>query len=142
MKDKEFNRNEINISSEPVHYLEADQGKEPEEGTALCLSCGGYRAMLFHAGVLWRLNEIGWLPKLNRISSVSGGSIAAGFLAMNWKKLDFQNGVANNFADEIIKPRRKLAFRMIDISSVLTGTMWFGTIGDKVADAYRQVFVR
>lgn len=138
MKDNEFNNGEISISNEPVHYLEADKGKEPEEGTALCLSGGGYRAMLFHAGVLWRLNEIGWLPKLNRISSVSGGSITAGVLAMNWKKLNFQNGIAINFTDEIILPVRKLAFRTIDVSSVLTGTMWFGTIGDKVADAYRQ----
>lgn len=138
MKNKEFNNGEINISSEPVHYLEADQGKEPEEGIALCLSGGGYRAMLFHAGVLWRLNEIGWLPKLNRISSVSGGSITAGVLAMNWKKLDFQNSIASNFADEIIKPIRKLANRTIDFSSVVIGTIWFGTIGDKLADAYRE----
>jgi NTE family protein len=41
------------------------------------MSGGGHRAMLFHLGVLWRLNEIGWLPKLNRISSISGGSITA-----------------------------------------------------------------
>lgn len=58
---------------EPVHYLETDIGRTLEDGTALCLSGGGYRAMLFHIGVLWRLNEIGWLPKLDRISSVSGG---------------------------------------------------------------------
>lgn len=138
MKDKQFNNNEMNIYNEPVHYLNADKGKEPEEGTALCLSGGGYRAMLFHAGVLWRLNEIGWLPKLNRISSVSGGSISAGVLAMNWHRLDFQNSIATNFADEIIKPIKKLAARTVDVSSVVTGTLWFGTIGDKVADAYRQ----
>lgn len=138
MKDNQFNNDKLNISSEPVHYLEADQGKEPEEGTALCLSGGGYRAMLFHTGVLWRLNEIGWLPKINRISSVSGGSITAGVLAMNWKNLDFQNGIATNFADEIVKPIKNLASRTIDVSSVVTGTLWFGTIGDKVADAYRE----
>lgn len=28
---------------------------------ALCLSGGGYRAMLFHLGALWRLNELGYL---------------------------------------------------------------------------------
>ncbi len=138
MNDTQFNNDKINIGSEPVQYLDADQGKEPEEGTALCLSGGGYRAMLFHTGVLWRLNEIGWLPKLNRISSVSGGSITAGILAMNWNKLNFQNGIATNFADEIVKPVKRLASRTIDVSSVVTGTLWFGTIGDKVADAYRQ----
>ena len=45
---------------------------------ALCLSGGGYRAMLFHVGALWRLNELGLLPRLDRVSSVSGGSITAG----------------------------------------------------------------
>lgn len=51
----------------------------PVPGTGLCLSGGGYRAMLFHVGSLWRLNQAGFLPKLNRVSSVSGGSITAGF---------------------------------------------------------------
>ena len=31
----------------------------PEEGVALCLSGGGYRAMLFHLGGITRLNEMG-----------------------------------------------------------------------------------
>ena len=30
-------------------------------GIALCLSGGGYRAMVFHLGALWRLNELGLL---------------------------------------------------------------------------------
>ena len=122
---------------EPVHYL-GSESERLEEGIALCLSGGGYRAMLFHTGVLWRLNEIGLLPKLNRISSVSGGSITAGVLALNWKKLDFKNGSASNFNDVIVKPIRRLADRTIDVSSVLTGTLWFGSVGDKVADAYRD----
>lgn len=127
-----------NTICEPVQYIEADAGTELEDGTALCLSGGGYRAMLFHLGVLWRLNEIGWLPKLNRISSVSGGSITAGLLAMNWNNLDFQNNVAHNLVDEIITPIQNLASRTIDVSSVMTGSLWFGSIGDKVADSYRK----
>jgi len=122
---------------EPVHYL-GSESERLEDGIALCLSGGGYRAMLFHTGVLWRLNEIGLLPKLNRISSVSGGSITAGVLALNWKKLVFQNGSASNFDDVIVKPIRRLADRTIDVSSVLTGTLWFGSVGDKIADAYRD----
>src|SRR5215470_5372477 len=54
----------------------------PQPCVALCLSGGGYRAMLFHVGVLWRLNELGWLARLDRVSSVSGGSITAGVLAL------------------------------------------------------------
>ena len=56
----------------------------PQPGIALCLSGGGYRAMLFHLGALWRLNEWGYLPRLARISSVSGGSITAGVLGLKW----------------------------------------------------------
>lgn len=124
--------------NEPVTYIETDKSSSLEEGTALCLSGGGYRAMLFHTGVLWRLNEIGWLPKLNRISSVSGGSITAGVLALNWNNLNFEESVATNFTEEIVTPIRKLASRTIDVSSVVVGSMWFGSIGDKIADAYRK----
>lgn len=46
----------------------------------LALSGGGYRATLFHLGALRRLNEIGWLKRLDRISSVSGGSLLLGYL--------------------------------------------------------------
>jgi len=53
---------------------------EPQAG--LCLSGGGYRAMLFHLGSLLRLQETGILARVNRISSVSGGSIVAGLLAL------------------------------------------------------------
>ena len=73
-------------------------GEKPEEGIALCLSGGGYRAMLFHLGALWRLNEAGLLPKIKRISSVSGGSIVAGLLGLLWKQLDFQGGATRHLS--------------------------------------------
>ena len=50
-------------------------------GTALCLSGGGFRATLFHLGALRRLNELGVLAKIDTVTSVSGGSIMAAFLA-------------------------------------------------------------
>src|SRR5262245_7603737 len=40
------------------------------EGTALCLSGGGFRAALFHAGALRRLNELGVLSQVRTVSSV------------------------------------------------------------------------
>ena len=44
----------------------------------LCLSGGGFRASLIHAGVLLRLEELGILKKhVKYISSVSGGSITS-----------------------------------------------------------------
>jgi NTE family protein len=75
---------------EPVDRVDTkSKSTDIEDGMALCLSGGGYRAMVFHAGALWRLNELGLLKKLKRISSVSGGSITAGVLGMNWQKLQF-----------------------------------------------------
>jgi NTE family protein len=40
--------------------------------------------MVFHLGVLWRLDELGYLARLDRISSVSGGSITAAMLGLKW----------------------------------------------------------
>ena len=60
------------------------------EGIGLCLSGGGFRAMLFHVGAVQRLNELGLLHQLKRVSSVSGGSITAGVLGANWGALGFQ----------------------------------------------------
>jgi NTE family protein len=108
-------------------------------GVGLCLSGGGYRAMLFHTGALWRLNELGWLPKINTVSSVSGGSIAAGLLAHTWPKLKFSGGVAGNFADEFVEPIRKLAGTRIDAPAVLRGMLkpW-RSVGEELADEYRK----
>jgi NTE family protein len=58
----------------------------PPPDIALCLSGGGYRAAIFHLGAVRWLNEIGWLPRLSMISSVSGGSILAGHLAYRFRK--------------------------------------------------------
>ena len=59
--------------------------------------------MLFHVGAIIRLNELGILPTLDRISSVSGGSITAGMLAVAWKKLRFNaGGMAENLDECLI----------------------------------------
>lgn len=46
----------------------------------IALSGGGYRATLFHLGVLRRLNEIGWRSRIDRVVTVSGGSLLLGYL--------------------------------------------------------------
>jgi NTE family protein len=108
------------------------------ECVALCLSGGGYRAMLFHVGALWRLNELGWLPRLDRVSSVSGGSITAGVLALGWRRLEFgPDGVARNLSEVLVAPLRLLASRTLDMPSVLRGLTGRGTVADRVAAAYR-----
>lgn len=122
---------------EPINT--GSRHREPEPGIALCLSGGGYRAMLFHVGALWRLNEFGYLPKITRISSVSGGSITSAVLGMNWAKLGFDDkGVAQRFVDHVVGPVRSLAGRTIDRGSIIGGIFLPGSIGEKVAKAYRE----
>ena len=114
----------------PVELIDTgSKHKYPERGIALCLSGGGYRAMLFHLGALWRLNELGYLKKLNRISSVSGGSISAAVLGYNWSKLAFDDvGIGQKFVEEVIEPIRKLASRTIDVGAILGGALGPGSI--------------
>jgi NTE family protein len=113
--------------------------RPPEPGLALCLSGGGYRAMLFHVGSLWRLNELGYLSRLRRVSSVSGGSITAGRLALSWGALAFDgNGVAAQFGSELVEPIRSLASRTVDRGAILKGALLTGEISDRVVAAYRE----
>ena len=49
--------------------------RNSDEKLGLALSGGGFRAAFFHVGVLARLAEIGLLPRVEVISTVSGGSI-------------------------------------------------------------------
>ena len=123
----------------PVDEIPTAQAQAgPQEGVALCLSGGGFRAMLFHVGSFWRLNQAGLLQKLDRISSVSGGSITAGILGLNWNSLAFDgNGVAQKFEELLVKPIRTLASHTIDVSSILGGLLT-GSISHHVADAYRK----
>src|SRR6266851_8470306 len=126
---------------QPVRFLETDDPiAHPTPGVALCLSGVGYRAMLFHLGALWRLNQFGLLRGLVRISSVSGGSITAGMLGLVWKKLEFDSSnVATNLEELVINPIRRLANVTIDQGSIIKGILLpWKTIADEIADSYRQ----
>jgi NTE family protein len=126
------------VISAPETTGAEDEESKLEPGVALCLSGGGYRAMLFHVGALWRLNVAGWLPRLERISSVSGGSITAGVLGCNWNDLDFDGtGFGHGFEAALVAPIRKLASHTIDVASVIGGLGPGGAAG-YVARAYRK----
>jgi NTE family protein len=121
----------------PVRPIPPDRkAKKVEAGTALCLSGGGYRAMVFHVGVIWRLHETGLLKTLKRISSVSGGSITAGALALGWHKLIAKPYERASFERDFVAPVRKLASETIDAESVIFGALLPGTISDRIAAAY------
>jgi predicted acylesterase/phospholipase RssA len=51
----------------------------------LALSGGGFRATLFHLGVVRALAEAGVLSRVTHISSVSGGSVLSAHLVLNWE---------------------------------------------------------
>jgi NTE family protein len=115
--------------------------KSPEDGVALAVSGGGYRAMVFHVGSLIRLNEVGLLKKLARISSVSGGSITAGVLGLSWKELRFRNGIVENL--ELVVARiRAMADTTIDAGAIIGGILLPGSISDRVAEAYDDILFK
>jgi NTE family protein len=95
--------------------------------------------MVFHIGVLWRLYDAALLGKLNRISSVSGGSITAGYLALKWKKLSFDpTRVNQDFVPEVVQPLRAFASETIDEEAVILGLVLPGKVSDRVAAAYKK----
>ena len=124
----------------PVQSISAEEDRrEPEPGIALCLSGGGYRAMVFHLGSLWRLYEAGLLGGVKRISSVSGGSITAGLLGLKWGRLSFDPGrLQQDFVNEVVAPVRSLAGETIDAEAVILGLVLPRRISDRVEAAYQH----
>src|SRR3954466_4773649 len=96
--------------------------------------------MLFHLGTFLRLNEAGWLKRLDRISSVSGGSIAAAALAVAWAELDFgADGVARNF-DAVTTRIRRIGATSIDVKSALSAMVIPGSsAADRAALHYTRL---
>jgi len=110
-------------------------------GFALALSGGGYRAMLFHAGALAKLNDAGLLPKLRVVSSVSGGSITSAVLAKSWPQLRWQNGVSTNFAELVIKPIMDYAEASFGYGQVFIGLLPFTSVSQRLVRHYESIFL-
>ena len=120
----------------PVQLIPGDEAKDgPKPGIGLCLSGGGYRAMVFHVGALWRLYEAGLLNTIDRISSVSGGSITAGVLAPQVARAELRSGrtLNDDFVPKVVAPLRELAGETIDAEAIVLGLLLPGRISDRVA---------
>ena len=108
------------------------------QGIGLCLSGGGYRAALFHAGALRRLAELGVLShrKFRTVSSVSGGSIAAAFLALafEWPLQDVPSKV--EWDDRFAGPLRALTRQDIRTGAVVQGFLPWVSAVRKLAKRY------
>ena len=93
------------------------------EGTALCLSGGGFRAALFHAGALRRLNQLRLLSRVRTVSSVSGGSIASALLASVWPRLTRDGDVFTNLEALFEQPLRAFCARNVRNRPLLWGRL-------------------
>jgi predicted acylesterase/phospholipase RssA len=60
----------------------------------LALSGGGFRASLYHLGLIRFLRDAGILSQVTNITSVSGGSIFSAHLVLNWQRY---NGTEEEF---------------------------------------------
>ena len=109
-----------------------------EPGIGIAMSGGGFRAMLFHAGALGRMNELGLLSRAQRIASVSGGSIMSGHLALSWAALGAADamGVFANFGTIVVDPILAFAREKVDVVDALTGLLPWTSASDQVAQTY------
>jgi NTE family protein len=135
----------------------AGSGKAPPDATGdrgwcLCLSGGGFRATLFHLGVIQRLNELGILARLSTVTSVSGGSILNGVLATRWARLKLgPDGTFTNLKEEVARPVREFCAKDLR-TSLLLGTRlnplnwrvlirdWFSVSANFLADSYEPLY--
>lgn len=69
---------------QPGLPAEVAQRAESRRSFGLALSGGGFRATLFHLGVVAFLRDHGLLREVKHIASVSGGSILAAHLVQHW----------------------------------------------------------
>jgi NTE family protein len=114
-------------------------------GLGLCFSGGGYRAALFHAGAVRRLNELGILSQADTITSVSGGSIMTAQLATYRRVLaeawPAPGEPAPRFEEGFAEPLRRFTRTNIRTRAVLRRllpTRWFdrNTASDALAARY------
>ena len=68
----------------------------------LALSGGGFRASLYHLGLVRFLRDAGILSQVTHITSVSGGSILAAHLVLNWERYNGSSAEFDLAASEIL----------------------------------------
>jgi len=140
-------------NAEGAEVVETASRQDAEDrGWCLCLSGGGFRATLFHLGVIQRLNELGVLARLSTITSVSGGSILNGVLATRWARLNLgSDGKYINLEEEIARPVRSFCSKDLR-TPILLGTRlnpanwpvliqdWFSVSANFLAEGYEPLF--
>ena len=69
----------------------------------LALSGGGFRATLYHLGVIRYLRDSGTIGLVEDIASVSGGSIVAAHLVLNWDRYTGSDAAFAEAASEVVR---------------------------------------
>src|SRR6478736_6504956 len=80
----------------------------------LALSGGGFRATLYHLGMIRFLRDAGILPNVSDITAVSGGSIIAAHLCLNWERYNGSPSEFDAAASEL------LSFVRLDVRNRIT----------------------
>ena len=75
----------------------------------LAFSGDGFRASLYHLGLVRFLRDAGILSQVTHITSVSGGSILAAHLVLNWERYNGSSAEFDLAAPEILNPSRDTA---------------------------------
>src|SRR4051812_48149809 len=94
----------------------------------LALSGGGFSASLYHLGLVRLLRDGGILPRVSHITSVSGGSIFAAHLDLNWDRYNGSPGEFDAAAAEFLTfmrldVRNRIARRFL-LALPLRGPRW------------------
>ena len=115
----------------------------PNNGIALCLSGGGYRAAIFHLGAVRWFNECGLLPRLKLVSCVSGGSILGAHLAFRLTPWPTGPLSDDDWREQVVEPFRKFIHHDIRTSAVLVGWCpWNWPFSSVTAESLRRKYAR
>lgn len=107
----------------------------------LSLSGGGYRAAVYHLGTLRKLNEMGVLPLVDELSTVSGGSIIGAFYGLHGRNFEeferkLRMAVQGNVIRGILLSPRFLVLAVVLLAALagivyalFTPYAWMGFVG-------------
>ncbi|NOY40704.1 MAG: hypothetical protein GXP26_02545 [Planctomycetes bacterium] len=92
----------------------------------LALSGGGFRATVYHLGVVRFLRDAGLLDQVSHITSVSGGSVLGAHLALNWDRYCGSEKEFDDAANELTRfiqlDVRNRIVRRYPLAALLNGT--------------------
>ncbi len=117
----------------------------------LALSGGGFRATLYHLGVIRYLRDNGTLPLISDIAAVSGGSIVAAHLLLNWNRYTGSDAEFAEAAAEVVRfvqhdVRNHIVRRLpllfpVRLAAKLTGWHAPGLTPNSILEAYYRKFL-